>query len=474
MAYPVVEGYAVTTNADRSSTTLAMKVPASVMFGETLIAYVSSRNDSDTITFPAGWVQLFTDSGSTNDDLEAAIWVKLADGTESGTISVTVANVEAAGIMYRISGAANPEFTPPTVVSRESLSSTIDTGGNDTSSSINNHGLLAGPFGKYDRYLGMVSLHFSDTIVSYAEYPDNYSNFVTADSGGGGAEVGVTAGHRDIQSIGEFFSRWRVNFSAGQRRYATGLIVHPRVRYQPNPDFPYINQAALTSDAGRTGSTNFRMILPPVVPGDVLIAVTCTKDAADDTVTWPAGWNELYDLTGGGGGTPMNSSCAWKKADGSEGRTMDLTVDANPTCGVVFTVNNIPDPDVTMFEYNEEIGFDDAPGAGSITPSGGSDNYLWVCVYAIEEDYGEYGDFPTDYDGRFVVKGDWGINAEDVMITVCHSNDETARTSLTSNALSLGTSKGWVCCQFVFAPGSFDPGDWWYVNWRHKGRNAFM
>lgn len=477
MAYPVVEGSATSTNADRSGTTLALKVPAGVVFGETLVAYVSSRNSSDTISLPSGWVQLFTQSSATNDDLEATVWVKKADGTESGTISVTVANVEAAGIMLRISNAADPTFSPPVVVYRETESPVIDSGGNDTTSSMNNHGLLSGPFGRYDRYLGIVSLHYSDTISSYGEKPDNYSNFVTADSGGGGAEVGVTVGHRDIQSIGEFFSRWSANYTAGQRRYGTGLVVYPRVSYSPPSTFPYINQAAFTSDAGRSSSTVFKAAIPPTEAGDVIVVVTCTHDAAADTVTWPTGWNELYDKTGGGGGTPMNSSCAWKKADGSEGRYITLTVDANPTCSIAFTVNNVPDPEPTLsdcFEWNAVSGFATVHGAGSITPAAGSGNYLWVGVYAVETDNGEYYGFPTDYDGRFVVKGDWSINSEDVMIVVAHSNDETARTALTSNYLAGGTNLGSVSAQFVFKPGSFDPGNWWYMGRYPSGRGGHM
>lgn len=201
--------------------------------------------------------------------------------------------------------------------------------------------------------------------------------------------------------------------------------------------------------------------------------MVATYNALVDTYTWPADWTLLYDISETSS-NDLASSCAWKKADGSEGRTVTVGVDPNPCCGVAFSVNNIPDPDITMFEWDTDSGNSQGHGAGSITPAAGSDNYLWVGVYATESDNAEYYGFPTNYNGRFVVKGDWSVNSQDVTIAVCHTNDEVARTSATSESLLGGSTLADVCAQFVFYPGSFDPGNWWYLGRYPSGRGGTM
>lgn len=484
MAYPVVESRTTNDDTARSGTTFSLDYPAGIQAGETLLAFISTTTNSDSISFPAGWTQLYqedsTDVLSSPYFLNVGIFVRKADGTESGSVSVTVVNDFSCGQMLRISGAADPTVTPPYVSDGFWQQNASAAGTPISCPSLNNMNLIGNEFGQYDRYLSIVAMFYMSDYSVVTQYPDNYSNFQDVASRRTSIDdCGVHVGHRDIQSIGEFPGRWVTTQDvANQARYNTCIIVYPKERYVAPSTFPYINRAAFSTDAQRSASTSFNLILPPTEPGDILIGAVAVHNALSDTVTWPSDWNELYDQTASGGGNNMMSSVAWKVADGSDRRTVNLTVDANPTCGVAFTVTNIPDPEPTVgdsFEWNDNGGgFAQTHTAGSITPSAGSDNYLWVGIYAVENNDGSYSTFPTDYDGRFAVVGEWGVTTDDVMIVVCHSNDETARASLTSASLTTGSSLADVCSQFVFYPGSFDRDDWWYLNWRGKGRNGLM
>ena len=96
MTYPFVEASATSTDSDRSGTTLSMVIPVGVQVGEVLFASLTADNSAaGQVSFPAGWITVYDDSAtqvSPSGTIAGFAACKLADGTESGTLAVTVPN----------------------------------------------------------------------------------------------------------------------------------------------------------------------------------------------------------------------------------------------------------------------------------------------------------------------------------------------------------------------------------------------
>ena len=79
---------------------------------------------------------------------------------------------------------------------------------------------------------------------------------------------------------------------------------------------------AATNTSSSAPATSHTVSLPTgIVSGDLLI-VTFASNANAITHSWPAGWTELYDQTSG----TMSGSAAYRRADGTEGGTITVTV----------------------------------------------------------------------------------------------------------------------------------------------------
>jgi hypothetical protein len=99
--YPMVEtSSGGNNNSDNTSHTV--NLPASIEARDLLLVFFVA-DGNPTITFPAGWTQLFQDANGTAVVLGA--WYRIADGTEGATITVTTsASEKSAHASYRISG----------------------------------------------------------------------------------------------------------------------------------------------------------------------------------------------------------------------------------------------------------------------------------------------------------------------------------------------------------------------------------
>lgn len=176
MASPVDDSR-TPTNGSTSATPVVLNYPATVSAGDTLIMLL--RINNATITTPAGWTALANifPSEPLTDDATLLAWRK-ADGTEAGgTISVTVgASGKFAGVIWRITGAADPTSSPPEISTK--------TQGTDTSPDP----ATVTPSGGSQDYLFMWAGAWTGEQTSPPTgQPTNYSNPTGADSGTTGA-----------------------------------------------------------------------------------------------------------------------------------------------------------------------------------------------------------------------------------------------------------------------------------------------
>lgn len=110
MAFPVVQA-AATTNGTGATANAALNLPTGIKAGELLLG-IHRCSAAGAHGWPAGWNELADDASDASTNQTSVAW-RQADGTESGTITVTQTSSKFASIIWRIAGACDPSVSPP-------------------------------------------------------------------------------------------------------------------------------------------------------------------------------------------------------------------------------------------------------------------------------------------------------------------------------------------------------------------------
>src|SRR6188472_4077287 len=111
-ASPKAENVAESANPTTAATAHTVTYPTGIQAGETLLMVADKGSTASTIAAITGWTELL------DENLANGLYVawKKADGTESGTFTVTTsASTRLVVMIYRISGAADPTVSPPQI-----------------------------------------------------------------------------------------------------------------------------------------------------------------------------------------------------------------------------------------------------------------------------------------------------------------------------------------------------------------------
>lgn len=133
-----------------------------------------------------------------------------------------------------------------------------------------------------------------------------------------------------------------------------------------------------------------------IASGDTLIALGSADGNPSDLIWLTSdGWTNLAIS----GGVTAQGRIAYKKADGTEdGTTTTLTTDdAEQKCGRIWAISGASDPTVTAPEQGTWVDGSSNIDPPSLTPSGGSDDYLFIAFYAHNDTNLATG-YPTNYD----------------------------------------------------------------------------
>ena len=158
--------------------------------------------------------------------------------------------------------------------------------------------------------------------------------------------------------------------------------------------FPVVQATATTN--GTAASATATVNLPTgIVSGETLIGILRT--AVVGVHGWPAGWTELFDSTADA--SDDNISCAWRKADGTEGATISVSQGNGKYAAIVYRISGATDPTVTPPEFAPLLtGTSAAPDPGALSPTGGAKDYLWLWLGGWEgEQTSPPGGNPTNY-----------------------------------------------------------------------------
>lgn len=207
-----------TTNGTTASATPALNLPSGIQQNDLLLGFFRVAV-AGAIGWPTGWTELVDASPDGADDQLSIAW-KRAEGTESGTISLTCTSGKFAGIIYRISGAADPHVRAPET-------STVATGTSPTEPNAT----TVTPTGGSKDYLFVTWYSMEGEQTGITAYPANYthgqSGFVNSGTGGAvTSNVTMAAAGRQLTASSEDAGAWDVTGTLDDWSAYT-VAVHP-------------------------------------------------------------------------------------------------------------------------------------------------------------------------------------------------------------------------------------------------------
>ena len=134
--------------------------------------------------------------------------------------------------------------------------------------------------------------------------------------------------------------------------------------------------ASTATTNGSTATTSAVVSLPgSIVAGQtLLVLIRCSLGG---THTFPAGWTEISQDSSDG--SDDTTSLAWRRADGAEGASITVTLGTSSKFSAIsWLVAGARNPELSPPEIsNITTGNNTNPNPGSLTPSGGAQDYLW-------------------------------------------------------------------------------------------------
>lgn len=215
MAFPVIAG-TNTTNGSGATANAAVNLPSSIGRGDLLL--ILHRNSDGTASHGlSGWTNLFNDNSDASLN-RTSLWYKLADGTESGTVTITQTSSKFASISWRITAALPPSIQAPEFATLVTGTSTTPDPGTVT------------PTGGAKDYLflWLGGWENEQTSPPAAPLPTNYTNSIGADSGTAGVvttNCRVATVSRTANASSENPGTWTISVSDDWT--ATVLAIHP-------------------------------------------------------------------------------------------------------------------------------------------------------------------------------------------------------------------------------------------------------
>lgn len=429
-----------TSAATANQTSHTVDLPAGIVSGNLLIVCFSV-DGAPSITWPGGWTEFFTVAKNSTNKL--ALAYRQADGGEASTITVTTgASQRSAHTSYRITGHEDPATQAP-----EGSGGGL---GLDANPDPDNNT----PTGGAKDYLWL-AVEGHDVNRTTNAFPTDYSNGISAVSSTG-AGCGVGSAERQLNAVNEDPGTFTI--SASDNWVAVTVAVHPAP-----PVLQTITPTAIASaesfgttllklfllptaiaSAEAIGSAQVNLTIAPtaivsaeafgtavlrlfptvlatntsgefaanvtshtvslpsgIVSGNLLIV--CFAVDAGPTITWPGGWTEFFI---GDASAAVTLALAYRQADGGEGASITVTTDVSErSAHTSYRIVGHEDPATQSPEASvAATGSNTFPNPGSLTPTGGAKDYLWLAIHGHDDDSSTTV-FPTNYTDGLSIEG---------------------------------------------------------------------
>lgn len=159
--------------------------------------------------------------------------------------------------------------------------------------------------------------------------------------------------------------------------------------------FPIVETTNTTNGTGASASPVVN--LPTgIVSGDLLIVLFRTAIGTAG-VGWPTGWTELVESTADASDDAI--AIGYRLADGTEGATITLTTSSAKFAAVAYRISGAEEPATQAPQNSAAVtGTSATPDPGSLSPTGGAKDYLWLWMGGWEaEQTSPPAGNPTNY-----------------------------------------------------------------------------
>lgn len=206
--------------------------------------------------------------------------------------------------------------------------------------------------------------------------------------------------------------------------------------------------AATNTSEETTATSSHGVDLPAgVVSGNLIVSVFSSD--GDSTVSFPAGYTEFFELMAGSRNT---LSFAYRQADGGEGASFTVTTSADrQSAHVTYRITGHENPATQAPEASTgatETSLDTNPDPDSITPTGGSKDYLFIAAHGHNNDRTTTA-FPTSYSNGLSEQGSGGGACG-----VASAERQLTATSEDPGTFTISAGAEWVAATIAIHPGA--------------------
>jgi len=211
--------------------------------------------------------------------------------------------------------------------------------------------------------------------------------------------------------------------------------------------FPIIETTSI--NGLESSDTEITITLPTgIVSGDLII-VSASIDGTP-TTTWDSGYTEIFSEIVGSGGTGLTFESYFRRADGTEGATIVLTLSFGQgvkwACYRISGHHTTSDPEATSAE--DAVG-DANPNPPSHTATWGAEDNLWIALYSWD-DGTSHTSYPTDYDSNQLTESWTDSNGTGIAI----ATDEVNASAEDPDTATIGASAIWAAATMVIRPAA--------------------
>jgi hypothetical protein len=206
---------------------------------------------------------------------------------------------------------------------------------------------------------------------------------------------------------------------------------------------------ATNTSIQNTQTTSHTVALPSgIQPGELLIVIFGYKSGSSNAITWPGGWTQFFQFNQS---TTVGAAAAYRKADGSEGATINVTTSlSRDSTHNSYRIAGAQDPAIQPPQSAGVGGNSTAPNPPVLTPTGGAKNYLWIAVETNNQTASQIPitAFPLNYSGGIQANGDIDNS------TTGSAYRQLNAASEDPGAFTIGTAIAWAAGTLVVHPAS--------------------
>ena len=202
---------------------------------------------------------------------------------------------------------------------------------------------------------------------------------------------------------------------------------------------------ATNHSAEASNTTSHTVALPASIQSGetLLVFFSCDYEV---TVTFPEGWTKIFQAAVANQET---LAVAWRKADSEEGASITVTTDSSQeSVHISYRISGALDPTMTPPEVSTGVSGTSAnPDPDSLSPAGGSDEYLWIALEGNNRP-----NLVTVYPTNYTNEENYVSSEEAGACAIGIARRELETDSEDPSAFTIDTLDYWVACTVAVYP----------------------